>query len=152
MKIRTILLSLLLFHLLVACQAATAEPISTTSSTEFSLVEGQSATIRDAGISVTFLSVSADGRCPFEMECAASGPVSLSLSIRDQNGTESTEILQTFTDVKGLAPEMEFQGIRDRIDVDGYQIKIISVLPYPQNHSFSSGDPDYQISLKVTKH
>ena len=80
-----------------------------------------------------------------------SGPVTLSLAIRDQGGTQTTEVLQTFTDILGLAPDMEFEGIKDRMTVDGYLVKIISVLPYPESNTFSIGEPDYQITLKVTK-
>jgi hypothetical protein len=144
-------ISLTLFAILLAtCQSA-PESITVTTNSEFTLSEGQPAEISDAGIAVTFISVSGDSRCPLGIECAASGPVTVSLSVRDQGGTESAEVLQTFTDIKGFAPEMEFEGIKDRIMVDGYQIKITSVLPYPQHKAFSIGKPDYQISLKVTK-
>ena|SRR5690349_7258453 len=149
MKIR--LWMILLVGLLTACQRAAAAPITTTTDVEFTLSEGQLAEVSDANISITFVSVFGDSRCPSGMECAMSGPVTLSLSFRDQSGAEMEQTLQTFTDVKGLAPEMEFEGIQDRVTVDGYQIKILSVLPYPQSRSFSIGEPDYQISLKVTK-
>lgn len=135
----------------MACQPAIAGPITATTDTKFSLSQGQKAEISDAGMSITFVSVSGDERCPAGIECAASGPVTLTISIRDQSGTETQETLQTFTDNNGLAPEMIFEGIKDRTTVEGYQIKITGVLPYPQNRSFSIDDLDYQISLKVTK-
>ena len=137
--------------LLAACQSGTPEPLNAIVNTEFTLSEGKKVELRDAGIAITFISLSGDSRCPLGMECAMSGPVTVSLSIRDQSGTESTEVLQTFTDIKGLAPEMEFEGIKDRITVGEYQIKIISVLPYPEKKTFSIGEPNYELGLKVTK-
>lgn len=136
--------------LLAACQMGSPVPVTATTNSEITLSGGQTAEVSDAGIAITFVSLSGDSRCPLGRECAASGPVTLSLSIRDQNGAESIETLQTFTDIKGISPEMEFEGIKDRTTVDGYLIKITSVLPYPNSKSFSIGRPDYQITLKVT--
>lgn len=151
MKFRNVIASTLFFVILTACQSGTPEPINAIVNTEFTLSEGQKVELRDAGIAITFISLSGDSRCPLGMECAMSGPVTVSLSIRDQSGTESTEVLQTFTDIKGLSPEMEFEGIKDRMTVDGYLIKIISVLPYPEKKTFSIGEPDYELGLKVTR-
>jgi hypothetical protein len=151
MKAQTLISSVLCAVLLSACRLGTPEPITVLTTSDFTLSTGQTAEISDASITVTLIAVSGDSRCPLGMECAVSGPVSVSLSIRDQSGMETTENLQTFTDVTGLAPEMEFQGIKDRTTVDGYSIKIVSVLPYPASNSFSIGEPDYQVTLQVTK-
>ncbi len=151
MKFRKVITSTLFFVILTACQAAAHEPIIVATNSEFTLSEGQQAEVGDAGIAITFISVSGDSRCPLGIECAASGPVTVSLSIRDQGGIESVEVLETFTDIEGLAPDMEFEGIKDRTTVDGYQVKIISVLPYPERKTFSIGEPDYELGLKVTK-
>ena len=151
MKTSTTTVSILLILLLSACKAGTPETVAAKTASEFSLSEGQTAEVSDAGISITFISLSGDSRCPLGKECAMSGPVTLSLAIRDQGGTQTTEVLQTFTDILGLAPDMEFEGIKDRTTVDRYLVKIISVLPYPESNTFSIGEPDYQITLKVTK-
>lgn len=137
--------------LLAACQMGTPAPVTGSTNSEITLSEGQTAEVSDAGITITFVSLSGDSRCPLGKECAMSGPVTLSLAIRDQGGTQTTEVLQTFTDILGLAPDMEFEGIKDRMTVDGYLVKIISVLPYTESNTFSIGEPDYQITLKVTK-
>ncbi|MBL8080554.1 MAG: hypothetical protein JNM55_21465 [Anaerolineales bacterium] len=151
MKIPTIIASIFLVLCLSACQAEVPESVTAKTASEFSLFEGQTAEVSDAGITITFVSLSGDSRCPLGKECAMSGPVTLSLAIRDQGGTQTTEVLQTFTDILGLAPDMEFEGIKDRTTVDRYLVKIISVLPYPESNTFSIGEPDYQITLKVTK-
>jgi hypothetical protein len=147
---KTRILSSLLLLLLTACQAATPQPMTATSDTEFILSVGQTASITDANIAITFISVSSDERCPSEIECAASGPVTIHLSIQDQDGVVSQEILQTFTDYKGLAPTMEFEGMKSSVSVDNFQIRIIGVLPYPKDRSSSIKDSEYILTLKVT--
>jgi hypothetical protein len=144
-------IAFLLFSSLTACQtAATPAPILATTDTDIILSAGQTATVTDANISITFLSVSSDERCPSEIECAASGPATIHLSIRDGNGAISEEILQTFTDSNGLAPTMEFEGIKRSVLVDNYLIKVIGVLPYPKNRSSSIKGSEYRVTLQVT--
>jgi hypothetical protein len=149
MNIRVFILIVLL-SVLTACQTGTPEPIHTTTDTDITLSAGQTATITDANISITFLSVSSDERCPSEIECAASGPVTIHLSIRNSSGVVSEEVLQTFTDSNGLAPAMEFEGIKRSVLVENYLIKIISVLPYPKDRSSSIKPSEYRLTLQVT--
>src|SRR6185369_10147962 len=118
--------------------------------TPFNLSVGQMITLGDANLSITFNGVSSDERCPSEIECAASGPVTVQLSIRDQNGIVSEQILQTFTDSSGLAPTMEFEGIKSSVTVGGYQVRITGVLPYPKKSSSSIKSSEYLLGLKVT--
>lgn len=140
----------LLFSLLSACKTGTPEPIHATTNAEISLSAGQTVSLTDANISITFLSISSDERCPSEMECAASGPVTIQLSIRDGNGNVSEETLQTFTDSNGLAPTMEFEGIKRSVLVDDYLIRIVGVMPYPKNRSSSIKASEYVLTLNVT--
>jgi hypothetical protein len=144
------ILSTLLVLLLTTCQTATPQPLTGTSDTEFILSVGQTILITDANITITFTSVSSDERCPSEIECAASGPVTIHLSIQDQNGAVSEETLQTFTDYKGLAPVVEFEGIKNSVSMDDYQINVIGVLPYPKDHSSVIKTAEYRLTLKVT--
>lgn len=146
----SIIASLLLLWL-TACQTATPQSLTSTSDTEFTLSVGQTISITDANITITFISVSSDERCPSEIECAASGPVTINLSIQDQGGVISEETLQTFTDSTGIAPTMEFEGIKSSIIVDDYQIKIVGILPYPKDRSSSIKASEYILALKVTK-
>jgi hypothetical protein len=143
-------IAILLFNVLTACQIATPEPINGTTDTEITLSAGQMVTITDADLSITFISVSADERCPSEIECAMSGPVTIQLSIRDQNGTVSEQVLQTFTDSSGVAPSRGFEGIKSHVTVGAHEIKIIRVLPYPKNRSSSIQPSEYMIALQVT--
>jgi len=151
MKIQTIIASTLLIIFLPACQTKTPGPISTTTDIDFTLSTGQTATLTDANLTVTFLSVLGDERCPSEIECAASGPVSIKLSIKDKTDVITEESLQTFTNYAGASPEMEFEGIKDRVTINGYQIKILSVLPYPKTRQDEIKQTEYQLGLRVTK-
>jgi hypothetical protein len=151
MKIRTAAIFIMLFSLLTACQTATPQPVSAIIGTEFALSAGQTVTLRDANISITFVSILSDERCPSEIECAASGPVTINLSIVDKNGIVSEEILQTFTDNNGLAPTMEFEGIKSSVGVNEYQVKVTGVLPYPKNRFNAIKTSAYKVLLKVIR-
>jgi hypothetical protein len=152
MRIRSFIVISLSFILLISCITSTPEAITALANTEFSLSVGQTVSITDAGLSITLFSVSRDERCPREIECAASGPVTINLSIRDKSDVISEKTLQTFTDVTGIAPTMEFEGIKSSVSVDDYQIKIVGVLPYPKDRSSSIEASEYVLTLKVTKH
>jgi hypothetical protein len=151
MKTRLIVSFLLLTLLLASCQPATPPPPLTASvGTEFILAPGQSALIEEADLTLTLLSVSNDERCPSEIECFASGPVTLTISAQKGSREPTEFILQTFTDYKGQSPKMEFEGIQDRVTFEGYQIKVASVLPYPAKSTTEIADADYRVSLLVT--
>jgi hypothetical protein len=91
-----------------------------------------------------------DERCPSEIECAASGPVTVSLSVQQDGETPSMFSLQTFTDQDGRAPSGSFEGIEDRIEIGDYLIQVVGVLPYPQNLS-GIKPSDYQATFMVTE-
>jgi hypothetical protein len=150
MKIRIAILLILLFSLLTACQAGTPEPITAATDSEFTLSADQTVSLSDANLSITLLDVVSDERCPSEIECAASGPVTLRLSIRNRDGLVMEETLQTFTDNNGLAPTMEFEGIKSSTLVDEYQIRILGVFPYPKTRSDSIKPSEYKVTLKVS--
>jgi len=109
------------------------------------------ATITDAGLTIRLISVLNDGRCPSDVECTESGPVQISLSIQKDNGAAKDLVMQTFTDNDGRSPAMEFEGITDRIVYEGYLMRIVGVLPYPENLSTSIRQNDYRVSFVVTK-
>lgn len=151
MKIRTVIPLFLLLSLLIGCQTAgTPEPITATTDSEITLSVGQTVSLSDANLSIIFLEVLSDERCPSEIECAASGPVALRFSIRDGNGQVSEALLQTFTDNNGLSPTMEFEGIKSSTNVDEYQIRILGVSPYPQKRFDSIETSEYRVTLKVS--
>ncbi len=150
MNIRTTLLVTLL-SLLTGCQAGTPQPITAATDAEFTLSVGQTVSLTDANLSITLLDVLSDERCPSEIECAASGPVTLQLSIRGSDGQVMEEILQTFTDSNGLAPDRDFEGIQSVTSVDEFEIRILGVSPYPKTRESLIKSSEYKVTLKVSR-
>jgi hypothetical protein len=136
--------------LLAACQPATPLPsLNVLTDTEFTLAPDQTATITDAGLTIRLIGVSGDERCPSQIECAMSGPVSISFSLQAGDGETANLVLRTFTDNNGLAPEMQFEGVESRSVYRGYVVQLISVLPYPVNLTNTIRDSEYRVTLTV---
>lgn len=147
MKTKRISFFLSVIFILSACQA----PLPTVEAkvnNEFTLAPGQSVSVKRADLTITFNSVLSDERCPSQIDCASSGPVTVSLSVQKGSDTPSTITLETFTDQDGRAPMGPFEGIQDRIDLNGYLLQITGILPYPKNLSGIKAS-DYQVSLIV---
>ena len=138
--------------LLAACQSATPlPPLTVTLDKEFTLAPDQTAAVTDTGVIIRLIGVSGDERCPSEIECAASGPVSLSLSAQ-MGEAEPTDInLQVFTSNNGRTPEMQFEGIEDRAIYEGYLIRVVGVLPYPVNLTETIRASEYRVTFVVSQ-
>ena len=148
----------ILVSMLIACRAVI--PLSTASPTplapvtvekEFTLAEDQTATVTGTGLTIRLIGVAGDQRCPREIECAISGPVSLSLSVQKDNGAAAKIDLQTFTDDTGRAPAGKFEGINSSATVEGYTIQVMGVTPYPAKPSTPIKSSDYRFMLIVTQ-
>lgn len=154
MKTQLIVPSLLLTLFLLGCQlfapATPPPPLTVSVDEEFVLAPGQSATVADTGLTFKLIAVSSDERCPSEIECFASGPVTLSLSAQKDSGAATDLVLRTFTSNDGLAPTMEFEGIQSQTLFEGYRIKVTSVLPYPAKSKSEIRASDYRVSFLVT--
>ena len=149
---KTLLISLFLFVtcVLSACQSETpSSPITGTVKSEITLAPGQSVTVISTDLTVTFHAVVSDERCPSEIECAASGPVALSLSVQQGEAEPTDFTLQTFTDENGRSPDVQFEGVTNRTEVGDYLIQIVSVTPYPQNLSNPIEASEYRVVLLV---
>jgi hypothetical protein len=151
MKTRYIALILLSFSILSACQRTDSPAeVAATVDMEFNLAPDQSAVVRDTGLTITLDSVVGDDRCPSEVECVASGPVEVSLSVQKGNETPADFTLQTFTDQNGRSPNLAFEGITNQVEVAGYLIRIVAVTPYPQNPEVKMDPSDYHVTLLVS--
>ena len=149
MKTNLIPLFLLILSTMPACQSATPAPaVIANANAEFSLAPGQSAVVADTDLTITLHSIRSDERCPIEMECVVSGPVTLSLSVQQGNDISSNVTLQTFTDNDGRSPKVEFEGIQDRLEVGEYLLQVVGVLPYPKNLSEIKAS-DYRVTFTV---
>ena len=137
-----------LLFLLTSCQAAPpTPPITASVSNEFILRPGQSAAILGTDLTLKLTAVSSDERCPLEIECAMSGPVSLTISIQKGDNEATEFVLQTFTDNDGRTLEMSFEGIKDRVEYDGYVFQVKAVLPFPLKRSDEIKSSEYQVSF-----
>lgn len=151
MNNRLIAPMILLLILLTSCQAALPPPpIPASVNDEFILTPGQSAEITNTGLTLHLIAVSGDERCPIELECAMSGPVTLSISIQKGEDNPAEFILQTFSDSNGRAPEGPFEGIQDRMNYEGYVFQVKAVLPYPLKSMGEVKDSEYQVSFVVS--
>ena len=151
LKIQSILF-MFLFLLTSACQAATPLPnLTPTEGEEFTLAAGQSATVSASTLTMKLVGVTEDDRCPSEVTCAESGPVSIVLTVQAGNEDPMEINLQTFTEYQCRTPEMEFEGMQDRIEYEGYLIRAVSVLPYPVNLEDKIEAGEYRVTFIVTK-
>ena len=146
-----IILALLLTILLTGCGSVTPAPVTVTYNTEFTLAPNQIATLTDTNLTIRLIGVTGDQRCPSEIECAASGPVSLSLSAQIGDSEPTNINLQVFTSNNGLAPDMQFEGIEDRMVFEGYLIRVVSVLPYPAKTFDEIKVSEYRVIFIVSK-
>lgn len=152
MKIQ--LFSLFLICILCACQPGGTSSSSVAGSVneEISLGPGQSVAVTGTNLTVTFHSVVSDERCPSEIECAASGPVTVSLSVQEGDKSPTDFTLQTFTEQNGRSPNVQFEGVTNRTQVGEFVIQIISVTPYPENLTTRIEPSEYRIGLLVSNH
>ena len=148
----------ILVSMLIACRAVTPLPTApptplapVTVEKEFTLAENQTATVTGTGLTIRLIGVAGDQRCPKEIECAISGPVSLSLSVQKDNGAQTNIDLQTFTDDTGRAPAGKFEGINSSATFQGYSIQVMGVTPYPIKPSAPIKSSDYCVTLTVTQ-
>jgi len=148
---RLAILFLFVVLLLTACAGGTPAPVSAAPDTEFTLSAGQTATIEGAGLTVQLIGVANDERCPSQIECAASGPVTLTISVQSGPDAPTEFTLQTFTSNDGRSPGGIFQGIQDRVEFGGYLIRVTGVLPYPTTLKDRNKLSGYSLSFVVTE-
>jgi hypothetical protein len=149
---KKLLIFIFIVIILPACQSATPPPrVLITENVGFTLAPNQEATIASTGLVVTLLGVTSDERCPSEIECAASGPVSISLFVQIGNGEANEIQMQTFTDYEGRAPSMQFEGIENNVIYEGYVFHVAGVSPYPTNLTDTIKDSEYRVTLTVTQ-
>jgi hypothetical protein len=140
---------LIMVILLAGCSSDTPAPLAASVDTEFTLAPNQIATLANTELSIRLISVGGDQRCPSEIECAISGPVSVSLSVQIGNQAPTNIELQAFTGDDGRAPDMQFQGIQDRTIYEGYLIRVVGVLPYPAKSFNEIKASVYRVSVLV---
>ena len=139
--------------LLMACKSerTSSSPAPIPLDADITLAPGQSTTVTGTDLTITFHSVVSDERCPSQVECAASGPVTVSLSVQQGDGTPNDFTLQTFTDQNGRAPNVQFEGVTNRAELGEYVIQIAGVTPYPTDPSTKIDPSQYRVGLTVLR-
>ena len=153
MNARSICSILLLIGIVTACQstAPTSSPEQAPLDAEIVLAPEQSSAVMGTDLTITFHAVVSDDRCPKEVECVASGPVTVSLSVQEGNGAPNDFTLQTFTDQNGRAPHVQFEGVTNRAEVGEYVIQIAAVTPYPEGPNTAIKASEYRVALLVSE-
>lgn len=106
---------------------------------EFVIQVNQSAEIKSEDITVTFLNVTADSRCPADVMCVWMGQADIELSI--QKGDEESTVSLTIGG--DSSPEESI--------FDMYLIQLIELAPYPYSTEVIQPD-EYTATLKITKY
>jgi uncharacterized Zn finger protein len=106
---------------------------------EFVIEVNQSAEIKSEDITVTFLNVTADSRCPADVMCVWMGQADIELSV--QKGDEESALSLTIGG--DTSPEESI--------FDMYLIQLIELAPYPYSTKVIQPD-EYTATLKITKY
>ena len=145
-------LFVLFAFVLTACATASLPaPIKADVGEEFTLTPGQSASITDTELTITLVSVPTDGRCPLEIECTESGPVTVVVTVQFGSDAPQELVFQSFTDDSGNVPEIDFQGMQTSIEVGDVVIRVSKVLPFPKISAAEIKLAEYLVSFLLTK-
>ena len=102
---------------------------------QFTLAPGQSTTVAGAGVSIKFVSITGDNRCPANAICITGGSADVRIEVRRGNSTEPHDLRTG--DMKPVVSK----------DVT---IELVEVSPYP--FSTSPIQPgDYRVTLRVKR-
>jgi hypothetical protein len=110
---------------------ATPRPVEL--DTEVTLARGDSAAVADKDLTVQFLEVTEDSRCPLDATCVWAGEVKVRLAL--SRGTEEP-----------TRPEVR-EG--DAAALGPYRVVLVKVMPYPTSTGRPRAD-EYRATLKVT--
>ncbi len=117
---------------------------------DFVLPFGETATLQDVGLQLTFTEVVKDSRCPTDVQCVWSGIVDVRLTARLPPQPTEEFVLGGTTDSEGnvLGPVVEASGPTGAWYA-GYTITLKQVTPYPQHANETIPFEDYAVTLVV---
>lgn len=115
----------------------------------FTLRWGQSAHLPDDKLDVTFASVLADGRCPTNIQCAATMPIEVAVKVAETGRDLSSElVLSAHTNHDGSviasAPATPSASFGD------HAVTLLNVTPYP-DAKHKTMNSEYAITLLLSK-
>jgi hypothetical protein len=103
----------------------------------FELKVGQEAIIKAERLKAKFVSVLEDSRCPKGVQCIQAGKGRISLQLTSGNN-------------KPQNVELSTDEAEQQLDFNGYQVKLISLNPYPKMERVLK-PADYVLSLNISK-
>jgi hypothetical protein len=117
----------------------------------FTLGYGQTATLEEIGMAITFQEVVQDSRCPADVTCAWSGVVNVHLLLETPGEPPRQMLLGGVTDQEGqvLGPVVEASGPTTGWHA-GHVIALQQVTPYPLHHDDLPPPEAYAVTLLVT--
>ena len=139
-----LLLLFVLALVLCGCQDGGEGPVQASLGEPFTLWLGESATIPERGLTLTFTEVIRDMRCPTRVLCEVDGPVEI-LVILQIKGSEATRYEMNPEEVlvlNGWAPH--------EVGYFEYVVELVSVDPYPETLEDKEDFEDYQARFIIT--
>ena len=104
----------------------------------FQLKFDEAMLLPDENIWVRFAEVTADNRCPKDVQCVQAGEarIILSISVNDEDATQ-----------------IELSTVLDQatVVVEGYRILLQAVDPYPQSSGLPTPEKDYVITIVISR-
>lgn len=104
---------------------------------DFELSPSQSAVVDGGALRVTFVKVSADSRCPADVQCVWAGDAATALILGSANGETTTATLHTT-----LTPHSVMSG--------AYDVALVGVKPAPRQGS-TIPQASYVATFRVTR-
>ena len=117
----------------VALAACGRDGSAATLNAPIQLEPGQSAVFDAEDLTVKFVGIDSDSRCPSDVACVWAGEVVVRLSVRKDSRTKELSI---------KAPQS--------LPVDGFSVTVLDVLP-PRASSQRIAPADYRVTLKVAR-
>jgi hypothetical protein len=132
------LFSFLLLAFTLGCETPTeaTQPLGR----HFDVRHGQSVRV-EGGLTVAFLRVAADSRCPSDVQCIQAGEARVVLELRHGGDRVESEL--------ATSPRGEDDGEQD--EIDGFSVRLVDVKPYPRSTSPTAPE-DYVVTLEANRH
>jgi hypothetical protein len=134
-KLISVLLVLTAISLLIGCTGS--DTIKASLDKEFTLAIGQTASISSENLKIKFLDVTADSRCPKDVQCIWAGEVTCSFEIAANGSAKQMELTQP-----------SGSDVDAGITTGGYNYKF-TVEPYPESTKKIEKE-DYRVKMTVS--
>ena len=105
---------------------------------EIELDLGQTYQVLESDLKLKFFSINSDSRCPTGLVCIWEGNAEVTFNFQNMNEVNSDFILNT----NG--------NFRNDTLINGYRIKLIKVLPYPE-YNKEINEEDYTVEIEINK-